>query len=87
MLARVVALVIKELLAIREKPGGACSEMRDRAASRLAATERRIEELVEARASLRKLVAACTSRLANGSSPDNGCCPTIAALETGQIPA
>ena len=50
---------IQELLTLRADPGADCSEVRERATVRLDDVEHKIEQLVQIRGALERLIAAC----------------------------
>lgn len=66
---------IKELLKLRESPAANCDRIRDRAADRLQATEKKIEDLLDVRASLEDIIESCHRR----DHSDE--CPAVTVLE------
>ncbi len=53
---------IEELLTLRADPGADCADVRERATVRLEDVEHKIEQLVQIRGALERLIAACPGR-------------------------
>lgn len=70
---------IRELLSLRMRPGTTCGDIRQRARRKIAAVDRKIEDLQHIKGALTKLAAAC-----RGSGPSSDC-PILEALDSGRI--
>lgn len=69
---------IRELLALRMRPGTTCADIRKRAREKIAAVDRKIEDLQRIRQALERLAAAC-----KGTGPTSEC-PILEALDGGE---
>ena len=69
---------IQELLSLRMHPGTTCADIRQRARQKIAAVEKKLEDLQQIKGALTKLAAACRG---NGPTSD---CPILEALESGK---
>ncbi len=67
---------IKELLSLRMQPDTTCADIRKRAREKIAAVDRKIEDLQRIRQALERLAAAC-----KGTGPTSEC-PILDALES-----
>lgn len=70
---------IKELLSLRMRPDTTCADIRKRAREKIAAVDRKIEDLQRIRQALERLAAAC-----KGTGPTSEC-PILEALETREL--
>lgn len=70
---------IKELLSLRMRPDTTCADIRKRARAKIAAVDRKIEDLQRIRQALERLAAAC-----KGTGPTSEC-PILEALETREL--
>ena len=69
---------IQDLLSLRVRPGTTCADIRQRARQKIAAVDKKIEDLQRIKGALTKLAAACRG---DGPSSD---CPILEALESGK---